>query len=94
MREFDRKNTDPLTGGLLGGAVGEVQKQKANETLQHELANMGLKADIDIGSAQRPSGIGPGVTTPSSYSEVPVIEQAPRYEEADPEESAPTEPLD
>lgn len=94
MREVDGNNTtDPLSGGLLGSNMGELQKQKANETLQQELASIGLMANIDIGSADSPSGIGPGVTSPTSYGVVPAIEQAPRYEEADPDEAVATEPL-
>lgn len=70
----------------------EFQKKKANESLQHALANMGLSANLDIGPEGTPTGLGPGVTTPSSWSEVPVIENAPHYENPDPPDAAPTEP--
>lgn len=74
--------------------MGEFQRQKAGETLLHALASMGLTSSLDIGSEQKPSVMGPGTTTPSSYAEVPAIDQAPRYEQAEPPESTPTEPID
>lgn len=72
----------------------EFQKKKANESLQQELANMGLSAHLEIGSDGRPASMGPGTTAPSSWADVPAIDNAPQYENPDSPDAAPTEPWD
>lgn len=70
----------------------EFQKKKANESLQQALANMGLSSHLEIGSDGRPTPLGPGATAPSSWANVPAIDNAPKYENPDAPDAAPTEP--